>query len=169
MTKRPRFKKAAAFSARFSGQRFKYLSFAIVGPVLTMTKVQPKRHMLGYTNIHGNHLTKCGRILPINLPVTGETRRGVHPLLRLEDNASNSCGVQGRGPTRLISPRSTLKIWGEVHPILTAQKSPSAYETPVTCVSSLVIGQSACINCTKIALMTLRLDVYAHGSEFQIS
>jgi hypothetical protein len=44
----------------------------------------------------------------------------------------NSCGVQGRGPTKFIWPRSTLKIWA-IHPSTVAVESASRNDARIIC------------------------------------
>ena len=67
------------------------------------------------------------------------------------ENKSYSYGVQGRGPTRLMSPRRTLNNWGNSSKPLALNHIPPAIRRLSPAQSNFRVGWFAVINCFKCA------------------
>ena len=74
--------------------------------------------------IKTNHLIEGGRVLPGHLPEPVRPGRVLYRSFCQSRCRSNSQGRQGRGPTRLMSPRSTLMTCGNSSSPVAAQLTP---------------------------------------------
>ena len=122
--------------------------------------------MLHIAQVQIDHFLERRPVLSAHLPQPRQSG-GAHSAACAAARKSNSYGVQGRGPTRLISPRNTLINCGNSSDPIARKTSPPGMSRESPPQSSLRVGPLAVTNSFKCTWWADVSAVDLHCPELQ--